>query len=126
MPDGQHGRKAKAVFEEAAEIASTQEREAYLDRACAGDQDLRRQVDTLLRALDDAGGFLEVPATYSPETAECDATTSGSSSAQPGDSPTSTGIAAVDETRSPRCTAGARITVWAFDDGGAGFAHWPL
>ena len=31
--------KAKAIFDEAAEIASKEERAAYLDRACAGDQD---------------------------------------------------------------------------------------
>jgi eukaryotic-like serine/threonine-protein kinase len=98
VPDEKPGRQAKAIFDEAAEIASMHEREAYLDRACAGDENLRRRVDTLLRALGAAGGFLEMPAAYYPETAENEATTSGSSSAQPGVSPTSTGIADVDET----------------------------
>jgi eukaryotic-like serine/threonine-protein kinase len=99
VPDEQPGRRqAKAIFDEAAEIVSTQERGDYLDRACAGDQELRRQVNTLLRALDEAGGFLEVPAAFSPETAESEVTTPGSSSAQPGDCPTSTSFGAVDET----------------------------
>jgi serine/threonine protein kinase len=37
------------------------DRPAFLDQACAGDEELRRQVDELLRGHE-AGGFLEVPA----------------------------------------------------------------
>jgi eukaryotic-like serine/threonine-protein kinase len=98
VPDEQRSPQAKAIFDQAAEIASRREREAYLDRACAGDPNLRRRVDTLLRALDEASGFLEVPAAFSPETAESDVTPPGSNSAPSGDAPTSTGIAAVDST----------------------------
>jgi hypothetical protein len=98
VPDEQRSPRAKAIFDQAAEIASTREREAFLDRACAGDQNLRRQVDTLLRALDAAAGFLEVPAGFSPETAASDATTPGSSSSPSSDAPTTTGVAAVDAT----------------------------
>ena len=37
------------------------ERAAFLDRACAGDEDLRRNVEALLRAHERIGDFLETP-----------------------------------------------------------------
>jgi hypothetical protein len=37
------------------------ERAAFLDRACAGDKDLRRNVEALLRAHERVGDFLEKP-----------------------------------------------------------------
>src|SRR5437588_596926 len=40
----------------------TAERSAYLDEACAGDPDLRRRVEALLRSHDEAGSFLGRPA----------------------------------------------------------------
>jgi hypothetical protein len=46
------------VFSAALELGSAAERQAYLDRACAGDPALRQRVEALLRALDRAGGFL--------------------------------------------------------------------
>ena len=49
----------KSIFEEAVEIASPEERAAYLERACGGDAQIRRKVEALLRALDEAGSFLE-------------------------------------------------------------------
>jgi len=52
-------RGVKSIFDEAAEIASPEARAAYLERCCGGDPELRKQVDTLLRALDEAGSFLE-------------------------------------------------------------------
>jgi serine/threonine protein kinase/tetratricopeptide (TPR) repeat protein len=51
----------ETLFAEALEIASTDDRAAYLERACAGDEGLRRQVETLLEAHDRAGRFLEPP-----------------------------------------------------------------
>ena len=51
-------RGVKSIFDEAAEIASPEERAAYLERCCGGDPELRKQVDALLRALDEAGSFL--------------------------------------------------------------------
>ena len=39
-----------------------EEREAYVDRACAGDDDLRALVKRLLHAHDNAGNFLNTPA----------------------------------------------------------------
>jgi eukaryotic-like serine/threonine-protein kinase len=50
------------VFWDAAQIASPGEREAYLDRACAGDGELRRKVEQLLQARPKAESFLESPA----------------------------------------------------------------
>ena len=52
-------RDVRSIFDEAAEIASPGDRAAYLDRACGGDVDLRREVDAKLRAQDEAGSFLE-------------------------------------------------------------------
>ncbi len=36
-------------------------RGAFLDRACAGDAELRRKVEALLRAYERLGDFLETP-----------------------------------------------------------------
>ncbi len=52
---------AKAVFDEAVEIASSDERRGYLERACADAPALRQQVEALLAAYADAGSFLETP-----------------------------------------------------------------
>ena len=52
-------RSVKSIFDEAAEITSREGLETYLDRACGGDADLRSEVEALLRALGDAGDFLE-------------------------------------------------------------------
>ncbi len=49
------------VFWDAARFASPGERAAYLDRACAGDPERRRQVEELLEARAAAGSFLETP-----------------------------------------------------------------
>src|SRR5262249_40004298 len=51
----------KAIFDEALEIASPGERNAYLDKACAGVPLLRPRVELLLRAYQEAGSFLEKP-----------------------------------------------------------------
>jgi WD40 repeat protein/serine/threonine protein kinase len=51
----------KTLFDEALEIAAPAERMAFLDRACADAQDLRLKVEALLRAYEDAGGFMQGP-----------------------------------------------------------------
>ena len=62
---------AKAIFDEAAEIARPELRAAYLDQACGGDADLRAHVEALLHADAVAGSFLErfadLGASASPE-----------------------------------------------------------
>ncbi len=49
------------VFSAALDCGSADERQAYLDRACAGDPALRQRVEALLRAHERAGGFLGPP-----------------------------------------------------------------
>src|SRR5262245_59737585 len=48
----------KSIFGRALEIRSPAEREAYLDQACGGDPQLRTEIESLLQAKQDAGGFL--------------------------------------------------------------------
>jgi eukaryotic-like serine/threonine-protein kinase len=53
-----------ALFTEAIKVP-TQDRAAFLERACAGDEDLRRKVEALVRVHDRLGNFLEEPPTGS-------------------------------------------------------------
>ena len=48
------------VFTEALKIPA-QERGAFLERVCAGDENLRHKVEALLRAHDRLGNFLDEP-----------------------------------------------------------------
>jgi WD40 repeat protein len=59
------GPKDEAVFEAALKLPAG-ERAAYLDKACAGDGELRRRVEGLLGAFERAGGFLIEPAVPLP------------------------------------------------------------
>ena len=54
--------QANEVFLKALDLRSPEERLAFLDGACAGDAGLRAQVESLLKASDQAGRFLESPA----------------------------------------------------------------
>ena len=51
--------EANLILASAVEIESPQQRMAYLDEACCGNQELRERVDRLLGALQQAGSFLE-------------------------------------------------------------------
>src|SRR5579863_6355377 len=53
------------VFGDARRLPPEQ-RAAFLDQACAGDTALRQRLEELLRAGDEAGGFLEKPAAVPP------------------------------------------------------------
>jgi serine/threonine protein kinase/Tfp pilus assembly protein PilF len=53
--------KVEDVFHGALERAGPVERAQFLDAACGGDSALRREVEGLLAAHDDAGSFLERP-----------------------------------------------------------------
>jgi tetratricopeptide (TPR) repeat protein len=61
----------ESVFAAALDIADPAERAAYLDRACAGNPDLRREVEALLAAHAQPGHFLDRPANatgaYAPD-----------------------------------------------------------
>jgi len=48
------------IFTEAVRFPA-EERATFLDRACAGDENLRRKVEALLRAHERVGDFLETP-----------------------------------------------------------------
>src|SRR5262245_15221509 len=50
------------VFDEALRRAAGPDRARYLDEACGGDPGVRRRVERLLRAVAEAGSFLEAPA----------------------------------------------------------------
>ena len=50
------------IFIAALKINDDAQRVAYLDEACAGDVGLKRRVEALLGALNDAGSYLEQPA----------------------------------------------------------------
>ncbi len=51
----------EAIFSEAVEIESDDERAVFLDRACGADPDLRREVESLIAAHDRSGRFLASP-----------------------------------------------------------------
>src|SRR4029079_7315884 len=53
--------RAKSIFLNAAEIASPDQRDAYLGDECQGDEALRREVEDLLRHHEPARAFLEPP-----------------------------------------------------------------
>src|SRR5713101_6670500 len=53
------------VFTEALRLPAA-ERPGYLDRACAGDGELRRRVEALLQGFESAGDFLAEPAAGVP------------------------------------------------------------
>jgi hypothetical protein len=50
-----------ALFTQAVKVP-IHERAAFLERACSGDDSLRRKLEALLRASDRSGNFLEEPA----------------------------------------------------------------
>ena len=49
-----------AIFTQALKI-SPQKREAFFERACGGDEELRRKVEALLKAHGRLGNFMEEP-----------------------------------------------------------------
>ncbi len=51
----------RAIFDEASEIGDAEQRRAFVDRACAGNPALRREVEELLAVHETAGGFLADP-----------------------------------------------------------------
>jgi serine/threonine protein kinase/Tol biopolymer transport system component len=57
----EHWRKVEKLFHSALECAPEGQRR-FLDTACCGDTDLRRQLELLLANEEQAGSFLEIPA----------------------------------------------------------------
>ncbi len=52
----------RSLFEAALALTDASDREAFLDKACQSDTDLRARVDALLKSHIAAGSFLDVPA----------------------------------------------------------------
>ena len=61
MSDSQRWQRVKEIFDGALERQGA-EREAFLDRACDGDGEVREEVESLLRSYEVAGSFMESPA----------------------------------------------------------------
>jgi hypothetical protein len=55
-------RRIDSIFLAAAEKATADERQAYLDGACGADRELRERVERLLAAQSRVHSFLEAPA----------------------------------------------------------------
>src|SRR4051812_10909285 len=53
--------KGEQIFLEAVERKSPADRVAYLERACAGDPELRARIEDLIRAHEQPGTFLDSP-----------------------------------------------------------------
>ena len=53
------GELIEQLFVEASEITDPDQRARHLDQACQGDEALRKEVESLLAALDGAGNFME-------------------------------------------------------------------
>jgi serine/threonine protein kinase/tetratricopeptide (TPR) repeat protein len=60
MPE--HQPQVDEVFDEALRRAAGQDRARYLNEVCGGDLELTRRVERLLKAVSEAGSFLETPA----------------------------------------------------------------
>jgi serine/threonine protein kinase len=63
--DQENWRRVEALFHAALEHGP-EARQAFLDVACVGDSNLRRQVELLLAKGEEAGSFLETPAMENP------------------------------------------------------------
>ncbi len=60
-------RRAHRLLTEALEIDDAAQRHEHVSTACAGDKELTRRMDALLRAADESGVFLEQPALETSE-----------------------------------------------------------
>jgi eukaryotic-like serine/threonine-protein kinase len=53
--------KVKELFHSALEREPSQ-RTAFLDQACAGDEELRKEVESLIASHEETGSFIDAPA----------------------------------------------------------------
>jgi serine/threonine protein kinase len=72
--------RIKQIFQEAVD-RSPKERAAFVIESCAGDENLRQEIESLLRVFERSGGYIEKPVLASPQF--CD----GLESTQPESSP---------------------------------------
>jgi len=59
--DSERQRHITSIFHSAVERVGT-ERRAFLDGACGGDPELRREVESLIKSHEEAGSFIDAPA----------------------------------------------------------------
>ncbi|UCD51368.1 MAG: protein kinase [Phycisphaerales bacterium] len=59
---GTEGPNPEEILQKAVEIINPAERAAYLEQACGGDGALRAEIESLLKAHQEAGTFLDAPA----------------------------------------------------------------
>jgi serine/threonine protein kinase len=60
------GERIESLFAEAVKLVDPREQAAFLDRSCIDEPELRRNVESLLEAADQAGDFLEPPFSAPP------------------------------------------------------------
>ena len=72
LPDPERWRRIEPILEAALELPA-QERGAFLERSCGGDESLRAEIEALLAADSDSGGFLEAPVDLSALSAAVEA-----------------------------------------------------
>jgi eukaryotic-like serine/threonine-protein kinase len=65
---GAVGPDVRSIFGQALEIESQAERSAFLSKACAANPGLRTEVEDLLKAIGDAGEFMNAPAALASRT----------------------------------------------------------
>jgi len=58
---GKEQKDIKAIFSDAIEKHTSEERVAYLEKVCGKDTELRLKIEGLLKAHEQAGSFLEIP-----------------------------------------------------------------
>src|SRR5262245_57782356 len=63
-PSSERRRQVKQIFQAAVELDSA-ERAAYLSKACPYDLSLRAEIESLITALKQSGGLLDIP-DYNP------------------------------------------------------------
>ena len=71
-------KRVKEIFLAAVEKPGSAERQAFLQEACGADEELRRQVEALLRQHEQVSGFLESPPPGMLQTADTGECAAGS------------------------------------------------
>ncbi len=68
---GTERRNLDEILEQAMEITHPTEQAAYLDQACRGDETLRSEIESLIKAHWEVGSFLDAPAFDAEATLDC-------------------------------------------------------
>src|SRR6478735_10667956 len=70
MSEARHYERIERLFHAALDLPVAEARRQYLDEACAGDSELREEIDRLLAAYEEDESFLEAGATVRVREAE--------------------------------------------------------